>query len=119
MSISKITAAVAALSFVFAAGVAGAQEATPDTWITEARSVKTVEQVRTELAQARADGSIKAVSAGYIEESAGQKTRAEVKAELAMARASGELAAQSAEAYAFAPAAVSPASATTLAHAAR
>ena len=116
MSVSKSLFAVAALSF---AALAGAQEATPDTWITEAKSVKSVAEVRAELAQARADGSIKAVSAGYIEKSAGQKTRAEVRAELAAARLSGELAATSAEAYAFGPAVVTPADTRVAGHSSR
>ena len=119
MSLSKIAASALALSFVVAAGVASAQEATPDTWITEAKSVKSVAEVRAELAQARADGSIKAVSAGYIEKSAGQKTRAEVRAELAAARLSGELAATSAEAYAFGPAVVTPADTRVAGHSSR
>jgi Domain of unknown function (DUF4148) len=63
MSLSKIAASALALSCVVAAGVASAQEATPDTWITEAKSVKTREEVRAEVIAARRSGELTEVNA--------------------------------------------------------
>ena len=83
-----------------------AQEATPDTW-RDVQLSKSRAEVQAELAQARADGSIKFSSAGYIEKIAAPKTRTEVRNQAELARASGELAAINGEVYAFdAPATV-------------
>ncbi len=81
---------------------AAAQEATPDTW-QQAQSTKSVEQVRSELAQARKDGTIKFGGAGYMEKVASVKSRAQVRDEAIAARATGELQAIGGEAHAFAP----------------
>jgi hypothetical protein len=81
---------------------AGAQEATTDTW-TRVTPVKSVEQVRSELAQARKDGTIKFGSAGYMEKLASNKSRGEVREETIASRNSGELSAIGGEAHAFAP----------------
>lgn len=91
---SAIVSAVALLS----AG-AQAQEATADdmNFASAAVAQKTRAQVQTELAQARADGSIKAVSAGYIEPAKSVKSRADVVAELRRAQANGEYAALNSE----------------------
>lgn len=69
-----------------------AQEATPEP--TKAVSTKSRAQVNVELAQARGDGTISAVSPGYdfSKSMASTKSRAEVRAELDAARASGEFA---------------------------
>lgn len=63
MSLFKIASSALALSFVMAAGVASAQEATPDTWITEATSVKTREEVRAEVITARRNGELAELNA--------------------------------------------------------
>lgn len=91
---SAVVSAIALLS----AGVQ-AQEATADdiNFASAAVSQKTRAQVQAELAQARADGSIKAVSAGYIEPAKSVKSRAEVVAELRRAQANGEYAALNSE----------------------
>lgn len=72
---------VAALSLA-AAGAAFAEDITPDNTASVA-SLKTREQVRAELDQARADGSMKVWSTSYNHMAAAKsvKTRAEVKAE--------------------------------------
>ena len=72
----------------------------------------------TALKQARADGSIKAVSAGYLNPIVSQKSRADVRAEVLAAARSGELERLDAEAYAFDGQRV-PAQATRVAQAAR
>jgi hypothetical protein len=81
-----------------------AQEATPDTWITEARATKTVEQVKAELAQARRDGTVHAVTPGYdfVARSDASKLRLQVRADLYKARETGELDALNNEAWNFA-----------------
>ena len=91
-----------------------AQEATPDTWMREARASKSRQEVLAELQAARKDGTINAVSENYdfVRRSPSVKTREEVRAELAQARASGEYAAVNSEAYAFRNGAARP---TTLA----
>jgi hypothetical protein len=109
--------ALAAIAFAAASGSAFAQEATADGWM-NATSTKTRADVMAELKQARADGSIRAVSAGYLNPIVGQKTRAEVRAEVLAAARSGELQRVDAEAYAF-DGQVTPAAATRVAQAAR
>ena len=93
MNTSKtfLFATLAALVTTFAAP-AMAQEATPEP--TKAVSTKSRAQVAEELAQARRDGTSKAVSAGYdfVKPVASVRSRAEVRAELDAARASGEFA---------------------------
>ena len=92
MNTSKtfLFATLAALVTTFAAP-AMAQEATPEP---TAVSTKSRAQVAEELAQARRDGTSKAVSAGYdfVKPVASVRSRAEVRAELDAARASGEFA---------------------------
>jgi hypothetical protein len=95
---------LSALVLAVAGSSAFAQEATSDNW-QQVAAVKSVEQVRSELAQARKDGSIKSWSAGYIETVASTKSRDQLRAEVAAARRSGELDSIHGEAYAFAPAA--------------
>jgi hypothetical protein len=95
---TRTTLVSVALALV--AGSAFAQEATSDDWL-NAPATKTRAQVQAELAQARADGSIKAFSAGYIPTLATTATRAEVAATVQAARSSGELDRIDAEAWAF------------------
>jgi hypothetical protein len=85
---------LSAIAVVAALGAtsAYAQEATSDAWM-QASATKTRAQVLDELAQARADGSIKVVSAGYLPSVKVSQPRDDVRAALAAARASGELAA--------------------------
>jgi len=113
------TTLIASVALAFAAvGSAVAQEAGSDAWM-NAASTKSRAQVQTELAQARADGSIKAVSAGYIETVKPSLTRAEVVAAVKAARASGELDRIDAEAWGFDGQGRLPAPATRVARAAR
>jgi hypothetical protein len=100
MNRNHLLAAALALAVVGTSAIA--QEATPDTW-TQAAATKSVEQVRTELAQARKDGTIKAWSSGYIEKVPAVKSREQVRAEVAAARRNGELDSFGSEAFAFAP----------------
>lgn len=88
----KLSVAVASLMLV-AAGTAFADDITPDTY-NAVPSVKTREQVQAELAQAKADGSIKVWSTTYNQFSnvRSVKTRDQVVAELKAAQASGEYA---------------------------
>ena len=94
------TRTLIAIATFAVAGSAFAQEATSDAWM-DAAATKTRAQVGAELKQARADGSIKAASAGYLPTVTVSKTRAEVRAEVLAAARSGELARIDAEAYAF------------------
>jgi len=82
---------IAAVTMAFA-GIAAAQEATPDTWLHEAQMSKSRAEVQAELAQARKDGTIGASGSSYnfVARAKIVKTRDEVKAELAQAKASGE-----------------------------
>ena len=91
---------LATFALAASAGSAFAQEATSDAWM-NAVSTKTRAQVMAELKQARADGSIKAVSAGYVPTLVSQKSRAEVHREVLAAARSGELARIDAEAWLF------------------
>lgn len=109
---------LAIATFALAAGgSAFAQEATSDAWM-DAASTKSRADVMAELKQARADGSIRAVSAGYLNPIVSQKSRADVRAEVLAAARSGELQRVDAEAYAF-DGQVSPAATTRVAQAAR
>jgi hypothetical protein len=79
-----------------------AQEATPDTWMTEARSTASIAEVRAEAVQLRASGELARLhNPGYLPAVAHPRLRAEVVAELHSARQSGELAMLSAEAHDF------------------
>ena len=91
--------AFATLSFA-AAGAAVAQEATSDAWM-QAAATTSRAQVTTELAQARADGSIKAVSAGYMPTLKASQPRADVVAATMAALRNGEIDRIDSEAYAF------------------
>lgn len=95
----KTTSLIASLALVFAAGSALAQEATSDAWM-NASATKSRAQVQAELAQARADGSIKFASAGYMEKAQSRLSRADVMAGVRAALASGEIAQINAEAQA-------------------
>ena len=88
----KLSVAVASLMLV-AAGAAFADDITPDTY-NAVPSVKTRDQVAAELAQAKADGSIKVWSTTYnpLTKFRSVKTRDQVVAELKAAQASGEYA---------------------------
>lgn len=90
-------ATIAALAATFGTS-ALAQEATPEP--TKSMSTKSRTQVAAELAQARADGTVRATAPGYdfVTPVVSTKTRAEVRAELDAARASGELAQLNSEA---------------------
>ena len=84
---------IAAGAFIaLAAGAASAQEATPDTWINEAKSTLTREQVRAELAAAVAatKGKHPWADVRFFADAASTRTRGEVVAELLRARESGE-----------------------------
>jgi hypothetical protein len=83
-----------------AAGAAVAQEATSDAWM-QAEATKSRGQVQVELAQARADGSIKAVSAGYMPTLKISQPRSEVVAATMAALRNGEIERIGGEAYAF------------------
>jgi hypothetical protein len=96
---TRTVIASVALAFV-AAGSAVAQEAGSDDWM-NASATKTRAQVQAELAQARADGSIKAYGAGYMPTLVSSASRADVAATVQAARASGELDRIDAEAWAF------------------
>jgi Domain of unknown function (DUF4148) len=98
----KTTSLIASLALVFAAGSALAQEATSDAWM-DASMTKSRAQVQAELAQARADGSIKFASAGYMEKVQSRQSRADVTAAVYSALANGELAHINAEAADLGP----------------
>jgi len=83
-----------------AAGTAWAQEATSDGWMRQ-EGGKSRGQVIAELAQARADGSLRVYALGYVPQAQSSATRADVVAELQAARASGELDRLHAEAWHF------------------
>jgi hypothetical protein len=90
----------AAVAFAVIGSAAFAQEATPDTWM-QVPTVKSFDQVRTELYQARADGSIKRLSLGYLDKIDSVRSRDEVRAEAIAALRSGEMHEINSEAYAF------------------
>lgn len=85
-------ATLIAVAALFASAAAGAQEATPDTWM-----YTTPAAVAQPAANAAAP-TAKPVVAATV---AVGKTRAEVRAELDASRRSGEFASLSAEAYSF------------------
>jgi hypothetical protein len=96
----KKSIAIAAITIVAAA--ASAQEATPDTWMGEAKSVLSSADVRTEAAQMLASGELAQIgNPGYLPTVADSKLRAEVIAELQRARDSGEFSVLNAEAHEF------------------
>jgi hypothetical protein len=77
-----------------------AQEATPDP--VPSPSLKSREEVRAELEQARASGALAVLKTGYLDgRGSATRSRADVMAEVAQARASGELAQIQAEAPSF------------------
>jgi hypothetical protein len=114
----KTTSLIASLALVFAAGSALAQEATSDAWM-NASGTKSRAQVQAELAQARADGSIKFASAGYMEKVQSRQSRADVVAGVRSAMANGEIAQMNAEAPALGQTLPQAASSTRLAGSAR
>ena len=101
MKLTKQLIAAAALTVIGLS--AFAQEATPDTWMSDARASKSRQEVSAELAAARKDGTINASSANYdfVRRSPPVKTREQVRAELDQARASAEYAAMNSEVHAF------------------
>jgi hypothetical protein len=114
----KTASLFASLALVFAAGSALAQEATPDTW-TKLDATQSRAQVQADLAQARADGSLKVLSLGYHDTvKAAGKTRADVAAETRAALRDGGIARANAEAWGFEPR-LPGAAGTRLAQAAR
>ena len=68
---------IAAFATFAVSGSAFAQEATSDAWMNAAATKKRA-QVGVELQQARADGSIKAGSAGYFNSTSTKRPRARV-----------------------------------------
>lgn len=96
---TRTVIASAVLAFV-AAGSAFAQEASSDEWRNVA-GTQSRAQVQAELAQARADGSIKAYGAGTMPTLVSTASRADVLAAVMSARASGELGRIGAEAWGF------------------
>lgn len=103
MKHSKTLLAFAGFTIAMGSTVAQAQAIGFDPWMTEAVSIKSRAQVRAELQQARADGSIRATAPDYnfAAASPAVKTRAQVMRELQQARATGEYAAANAEANVF------------------
>lgn len=93
---------IALATFALAAGTgsAFAQEAGSDAWM-NAQSGKTRAEVMAELKQARADGSIRAASAGYLNPLVSSTTREDVRSQTLAAARSGELARVDAEAWLF------------------
>jgi hypothetical protein len=86
------------------ATAAQAQEATPDTFMTEAKSLRTRAEVRAEAMQQQRSPELRLMLAeGYLPAVVHPRLRAQVMAELHAARMSGELAALSAEAHDFSP----------------
>lgn len=84
------------------AGSALAQEASSDAWMTaDASAAETRAKVRNDLAQARIDHSIDAVSDNHVERAQSVLSRAQVRAMLVQARASGEFAELNGEASSF------------------
>jgi hypothetical protein len=99
MKTTMLTMALCAL-----ATHAAAQEATPDTFMTEAKSLRTRAEVRAEaMQQLRSPQEQLLLAEGWLPSVAHPRLRAEVVAELHAARLSGELASLSAEAHDFAP----------------
>ena len=102
----KLFAATSLAAFAgFALATLGiaAQAQGVNQFIDDAKSTKSRAELHAELAQARADGSIRATAANYdfVAATQAQKSRDDVRRELQVARASGELAAINAEAYGF------------------
>ena len=98
---------VAGIVAVFGAAVgASAQEATPDTWLSETTSTRNRAEVRAEgLAQQAAERqSPYRIEDTFASNVPATRTRDEVAAELAQARASGEYEYINAEASLFVPA---------------
>jgi hypothetical protein len=101
-SIHKTVLATALAAFIPIGAVA--QEAMSDRWMQPVAALQTSRaQVQQELAAARADGTISAVSAGYdfVRRAPAIKSRAQVQAELLQARSTQELAAIDREAHDF------------------
>lgn len=98
-----ITAAAFATIALGATTAALAQEATPEPLPVVTSSV-TRADVQAQLAQARADGSIRFARADYVQPFRSVLSREAVKAETLAAIRSGEAAAINAEVYTFAPA---------------
>ncbi len=92
--------AIATFALAAGSGSAFAQEAGSDAWMNAATG-KTRAEVMAELKQARADGSIRAASAGYLNPVVSQKSRDQVRNEALAAARSGELARVDAEAWLF------------------
>jgi 1,2-phenylacetyl-CoA epoxidase PaaB subunit len=92
---------VAALALL-GAPAAFAQESSEDSWMQiKVAMAKTRAEARAELAQARNDGSIHAVTEGYLDPARSVFSRSEVRAELWLARANGVFASLNGEAYDF------------------
>jgi hypothetical protein len=92
------------------ASAAAADEAALQAWPAAGEGGKTRAEVRAELVQARANGSMRVMSSSYnpLAESRSLKSAAQVRDELLAARASGEMAATLAEPHAFALEASTP-----------
>jgi hypothetical protein len=102
--VNRLNTTLSTVALVFAAGSALAQEATPDNWLDNARSIQTRTQVQAEASRARAAGEMKMLRAGYIAPVGNPALRVQVSADLQRARVSGELARINAEAPVLVPA---------------
>jgi hypothetical protein len=100
---NSIKQLIAAASLIMIGASAFAAEATPDTWMHEARASKTRQEVAAELQAARKDGTVNATSPTYdfVRRVPATKTLGQVRAEVAQSRASGEYQALNGEAHAF------------------
>lgn len=103
MNTRQLFASVAVSALAALSGTAAlAQEATPDSWMSPTLT-QTRDTVQADLAQARADGSIRFSRAGFIETLRPTKSRAELQSEVAAARSNGELQSIGGEVYTYVP----------------
>lgn len=97
----RTQATLFAVAALIVSAAAGAQEATPDTWMYETSSTPVVAVQPAAKAAAPITVSTPATKPAVAAPVAQGKTRAEVRAELEASRRSGEFAILSAEAYTF------------------
>jgi hypothetical protein len=97
----RTQATLFAAAALIVSAAAGAQEATPDTWMHESNSAPVAVVQPAAKAVAPVAASKPAAKPAVAAPVAQGKTRAEVRAELEASRRSGEFAILSAEAYSF------------------
>ncbi len=83
---------------------AAAQEATSDSWMSQAQPTLSRAEVRADASHAKRTGQMARFDEAYLEPAVPTLLRAQVVAELIRSRQSGEYAALYAEAYDFRPA---------------